>query len=460
MVILFLRFAMMDKSKKLKRYQRKDYTQLVQFPVEIIGRDGLVRRYSFEASIRLYQRRIASAPLRYHDPDVAGAEAGHCRSRIAQLRRSYCDHFGWPEVQGDQAAGEFAGELVAFLRRFLGDGDIGLRLGSVIEGDPGQIWFVEQPALRRSYLLYLYKFLSNGPCSEREAFFQLLRLVQGSKGVEVERLTAFHHTADCGLVLTASGQQSNEDLGFNEFFFQDHVVEGPFTEPLERRDAFQQGLRALSVGDANGSLVHFEHAIAENPYRQRAHACVVAVTDFLDRPEETEIATRAALHYFPESAEMQFMQAVAFFKMGECAQAQNAVERTLGNQVENDRTRALQIRIALAQGKNARALELTASGPEQSQSALADLMRTEKIGKLLRWQSRLAFAAGLGALVSFFMIFVALVPSALVAGSTLTLLGLSKRVLPRKLALHLSETDRFLGLGLPENLLMEGAVER
>jgi hypothetical protein len=451
---------MIDKSKKLKRYQRKDYTQLVQFPVEIIGRDGLVRRYSFEASIRLYQRRIASAPLRYHDPDVAGAEAGHCRSRIAQLRRSYCDHFGWPGIQSDQTAGEFTGELVAFLRRFLGEGDLGLRLGSVVKGESERIWFVEQPDLNRSYLLYLYQFDSNGPCAEREAFFQILRHLQGSKGVQVENLTAFHHTADCGLVLTASGQQTNDELGFAEFFLQDHIVAGPFTEPVERRDAFQRGLRALSVGDANGSLVHFEHAIAENPYRQRAHACVVAVTDFLDRPEETAIATRAALHYFPENPGMKFMQAVAFFKMGKWPEAQEAVAQTLQKQTEDDRTRALQIRIALAQKNRKWALELTASSPGQSQVALAELMRTEKIGQILRWQGWLAFGAILSALVSLFTISVSVVPSALMAGFALTFLSLCKMVLPRKLALHLSETDRFLGLGLPEDLLLEGAVER
>ena len=52
----------MEKARKLRRYNRKDYAQLVDFPVEIVGRDGKVRRYSFEESVRLYQRRIASAP--------------------------------------------------------------------------------------------------------------------------------------------------------------------------------------------------------------------------------------------------------------------------------------------------------------------------------------------------------------------------------------------------------------
>jgi hypothetical protein len=450
----------MDKFKKLKRYQRKDYTQIVQFPVEIIGRDGLVRRYSFEASVRLYQRRIASAPLRYHDPDIAGAETGHCRSRIAQLRRSFCDHYGWPGVKEDQTVGEFAGELVAFLRRFLGEGEVDLKLGSVGSGDPGSIWFVEQPELGRTYLLYLFQFESNGPCPEREAFFQLLRLVQGEKGDEVEHLTAFHHTADCGLVLTAAGKQSNEELGYAEFFFGEHVVEGPYAPPEEARDAFQRGLRALSVGDANGSLVHFEHAIAENPYRHRAHACVVAITDYLDRPRETAIATRAALHYFPENADLLFMQAVAFYKMDALDAAGQSLQASLGKRPECERARALQLRIALAKGHQKEARRLTELSPENANESVADLMRTKAIGRVLRWRQRTALGAVFMALMSLGTMASSPAASALLAGLGLSLVGLAQVVLPRKLSLYLLESQRFLGLGLPENLLLEGAVER
>ena len=59
--LVSLHGGVLDKSHKIRRYKRKDYTAVVDFPVEIIGRDGVVRRYSFEESIRLYQRRIASA---------------------------------------------------------------------------------------------------------------------------------------------------------------------------------------------------------------------------------------------------------------------------------------------------------------------------------------------------------------------------------------------------------------
>ncbi|MEC9388543.1 MAG: hypothetical protein VX944_00570, partial [Myxococcota bacterium] len=60
----------MSKTNKIRRYRRKDYTSVVEFPVEIIGRDGMVRRYSFEESIRLYERRIASADIRYTDREL------------------------------------------------------------------------------------------------------------------------------------------------------------------------------------------------------------------------------------------------------------------------------------------------------------------------------------------------------------------------------------------------------
>ena len=63
----------MDKGRKLRRYSRKEYSQVVDFPVEIVGRDGVVRRYTFEESVRLYQRRIASAGMRYDDGEVVKA---------------------------------------------------------------------------------------------------------------------------------------------------------------------------------------------------------------------------------------------------------------------------------------------------------------------------------------------------------------------------------------------------
>ena len=116
----------MDKGRKLRRYSRKEYSQVVDFPVEIVGRDGVVRRYTFEESVRLYQRRIASAGMRYDDGEVVKAEVRHCRRRIEQLRKSYFARYGWSALQAPGSAGhldgEQAGEVAAFLRRCFGAG--------------------------------------------------------------------------------------------------------------------------------------------------------------------------------------------------------------------------------------------------------------------------------------------------------------------------------------------------
>ena len=47
-------------------------------PVEIVGRDGVTRRYTFEDAIRLYQRRVTFAPIRYRDAELVGDQPqGH-----------------------------------------------------------------------------------------------------------------------------------------------------------------------------------------------------------------------------------------------------------------------------------------------------------------------------------------------------------------------------------------------
>ena len=145
---------MIDRSWKLQRYDRKDYTELVEFPVEIVGRDGVVRRYSFEDSIRLYQRRISFAPVRYRERDLVNAELLHCRSRIEQLRRSYFQRFGWASEPGragpEEALGALAGELTAFLCRVLrAEGRIDVRIEPVRPQPDGTgTWFFEAAALK------------------------------------------------------------------------------------------------------------------------------------------------------------------------------------------------------------------------------------------------------------------------------------------------------------------------
>lgn len=311
----------MDKVRKLKRYQRKDYSQVVDFPVEIVGRDGVVRRYSFEASVRLYQRRIALAPMRYEEPEVVEAETQHCRKRIEQLRQSYFKRYGWSAIQGTSQEGslgdEFAGEVAAFLRRSFGEpGELdAIQVKFVDTGSHHRLFFVTQPALEDSFLLYLYRFKHHGGCEGREAFFQLLRVVQAAEGVNVERLLAFHHTADCGLVLTGVGQHLGAaalplvDEGDTDGTGEPHLLGG-----REQDVDTHEAMARLGEGDLEGALRAFEHAVLANAFNRRAYVGSAVLADVLGRPEDAEAAARMALHYFPGDPTFRYHLGLALFR--------------------------------------------------------------------------------------------------------------------------------------------------
>ena len=311
----------MDKVRKLKRYQRKDYSQVVDFPVEIVGRDGVVRRYSFEASVRLYQRRIALAPMRYEDREVVDAEVQHCRKRIEQLRHSYFKRYGWSNIQGAEQEGnlgsEFAGEVAAFLRRYFGEpGELdAVKVQFVDDGSHHRLFYVAQPTLEESFLLYLYRFKHHGGCEGREAFFQLLRVVQAAEGENVERLLAFHHTADYGLVLTGVAE-NRTSMPLTQVEADSHDGYSPphYFTAREPDAHVAEALRRLGEGELEGALVEFEQAVAINAFNRRAYVGVAVLADVLGRPEDVEVAARMALHYFPDDPTFRYHLGLALFR--------------------------------------------------------------------------------------------------------------------------------------------------
>ncbi len=105
----------------------KKYSDYIDFPVEIVGKDGVVRYYTFEESVSLYQRRIRLARLRYDTPTDRKKELEHCSNRIAQLRRSFFARYGWESFKlvnqmPQDLSIELSGELSAYLRRQFGCG--------------------------------------------------------------------------------------------------------------------------------------------------------------------------------------------------------------------------------------------------------------------------------------------------------------------------------------------------
>jgi tetratricopeptide (TPR) repeat protein len=357
----------MDKSRKLRRYGRKDYSQVVDFPVEIVGRDGVVRRYSFEESVRLYQRRIASADSRYRDSDIARAEAEHCRRRIEQLRRSYFARYGWSALQSASREGEggisdLAGEIAAFLRRCLetpeeqGLDDLELSALESQDGDTAsgvndgvdrRVFYAWRPEDDTRHLLYVFRFADASTNPTREAFFTFLKALQGPNqgGGSVEGLIAFHHSADCGLILTGRGATARP---------LDPEPLTPSWVPEEDEDVpdpLREGMMMLRRGEREEALRRFSAAYEQNHYRRAAYIGAAVVADQLGEHAEAETAALMGSRYFPDDAALHYHLAIARLRRGEPEEAEEALLRARELGGNRYGVRLLEALIALRAGR-------------------------------------------------------------------------------------------------------------
>jgi hypothetical protein len=325
----------MEQAKKLRRYTSKDYNQLVEFPVEIVSRDGVVRHYSFEASVRLYQRRIASAMSRYPDQEVARAEVNHCRARIEQLRKSYLARYGWAGIRSQEGpvlqVGPLAGEVAAFLRRYFEEEENldELQIIWVHDDEHYQMWWVKLNHAERSNLLYLFRFEHHGACEGREAFFAMLRLLRVAQGELVESVVAFHHTADCGLILSGTStpndalEQWKERVAIAE---QEEQLEMMEAAERARQDPYTDALRMLSSGDSMGALKRLEDALTGGPFRRPVALATAVVAESVGAYDSCEAAGLIGVHYLPTDPVFHYYVGLARLRQGRADDASAALE--------------------------------------------------------------------------------------------------------------------------------------
>lgn len=422
----------MDKNGKLQRYDRKDYSELVDFPVEIVGRDGVVRRYTFEDSIRLYQRRITFAPIRYRDVDLIRAEASHCRARIGQLRRSYFHRYGWGTPKGHSSAedqfGDFAGELAAFLCRVLDvDGRPELQLERLTAGEgPGgpSTWYVSRPAPGRGMLLYFHRFDPSGDRDAsqdrtRDQFFASIRDLQVARAQEgdAERLIAFHHNVDCGFVLTGrAGDHPGEPRAAGESRPVE-VAPTPWDEVME----------VVRRGDHDAALRRCRALVREQPWHRNAYVAGAMLASFL---EEHVIGDELALvgtRYFPSDGPLHYYVGLCRMRLGRYVDARQAFETALRLSPGHVAARAQLVILLLQTRHHKEARQLLAEGrcvPPDDKRAHHDLLSLEQ---WIRWRSWMvqsgAFSMVVGAVLAAagsapFVAF-----AAITIGATLALLG-------------------------------------
>jgi Flp pilus assembly protein TadD len=319
---------MIDRSWKLQRYDRKDYSELVEFPVEIVGRDGVVRRYSFEDSIRLYQRRISFAPVRYRERELVAAELLHCKSRIEQLRRSYFQRFGWAAEPGrrgpEDSLRHLSGELAAFLCRVLrSDGRVDVRIEAVNPtADGAGTWYVTPAGARTGMLLYVYRFEGEDPEPGRERFFRQVKDLEriGHADGDTERLLAFHHTLDCAFVLSGDADSAAiVDARAGEEDDASEVAPTPWDEIVD----------AIRRGDHAGALRRCRQVVIDQPWHRQAYTAGALLAVAAGELVVAEELGLLGVKYFPTDAALRYYLAVAWARQGRDAEAETGAREAL-----------------------------------------------------------------------------------------------------------------------------------
>jgi len=398
----------MDKSHKLQRYDRKDYSELVEFPVEIVGRDSVVRRYTFEDSIRLYQRRISCAPIRHRDPELIDAEVVHCRSRIEQLRRSYFHRYGWGTPEGTPGAeewfGDLSGELAAFLCRvFSVEGRPEVTIDPVErEHDGISTWYVvrradepssDRPPLRgkprgSGMLLYLHRFEGTAADSVRERFFTMLKELDrtGRGGGDAEKLLAFHHTMDCGFVLTGRGGDFAAFVPHRDDSLPPiEVTPTPWDDVLE----------TVRRGDHEAAIRRCRELVREQPWHRHAYVAGALLStahgDHLAGEDLAFVGTR----YFPTDGVVRYYLALCRWRLGRVGEGERGLREAL--ELSPD-VAAARLALALLLVRTRRAREAAAllrDGEGVEPDDRKGGLELENLGRWIRWRRALSWGAAL-----------------------------------------------------------------
>lgn len=422
----------MVQENKLRRYSSKDYSEVIDFPVELIDRDGVVRRYSFEESLRVYQRRIASAQWRYSDDSVIAAEVDHCKKRIDQIRRSYllrCKDIG-ARVAREQQTGDqtILGEGLALLHETLTreqggplrTEELPIEIEVVVERGVPAVYQIRRSDHDGAYLLYIF------PKEHEDDFVAHVHTLQPASafdGGRFERLLQARRGETANFVLTGRPAASDGAAGGLAFgpvdgglgdidaglFEPDEALpwwsapEDP-EDPSPGATELSTGLSALRRKDLNEAIRQFKAAIEVNPYHRDAYLALSTLLDATGAVEEGEMYGTMAMSYLPDDGMIRFNVGLNLLRQGRHDEALAAFEQAGRREPELHQPRYFAGLILAVGGRlDEAAAALTAARarePEEEriETALGWVQRRIRIRRSTRIVGALALMAA-GALV-------------------------------------------------------------
>ena len=324
----------MVEENKLRRYRGKDYSETVEFPVELVDRDGVVRQYSYRESLRVYLRRIASAHIRYSDENLVIAEVDHCNKRIEQLRRSYlrrCRDLGARLASDRRTNVQFVlGEGLAVLHEELGEPlfeSNELDIVALAEEENPSVYQVTRASIRQTYLLYVFEGDREG--TPYETYRRSLEWNERSGASIDERLVVAREGETAAFLLTQ--RVAHEPAGSEDGLFdiwrekREAVVESdPDDYPGAAR--FAAGLVALKQRNPTEAIRYFKETIDENPYHREAYLALSTLLDTAGAVDEGEMYSSLAVSYLPDDGLVHFNRGLSLMRQGRRIEACSAFE--------------------------------------------------------------------------------------------------------------------------------------
>ncbi len=343
-------------SEELQAYENKDYSEVIQFPVELVDRDGVVRRYSYEESLAVYHRRIQSAPWRLDDDQVVRAEIGHCSRRIDQIKRSFREQLeegsSHRVLDNPRAVlGEGYEILAAFYDKVLErrqltlDGGLGLAVALLQDEADCRLYHLSFGSQQGGHLLYVYPFEKPGDQDPRDAWREATQRHRRYQGAQVERLLLAEQGDAAGYILTGTEEiprglrarllKHSSDKEFLQ-------IPGGREDQFARRwsaslpsgssnhstwnEAFDRGMLALGRDQLSDALEHFEHAVEQNPYHRESYLAVLGVLDTIGGYEEADLYAEMARSHLPSDGLICYRIAILHVRQGRLDQALEAFD--------------------------------------------------------------------------------------------------------------------------------------
>ncbi len=434
--------------EKVRAYDGKDYSEDIEFPVELVDRDGVVRRYSYEESLAVYHRRIQSAPWRYGEDELIRAEIYHCTRRIDQIKRSYqrkSRHGDAGPTNPRAALGEaFEAIRDHYLdlirdRRLTLTGDLALEL-SLLDDQPScRVYHLGFGGPRGGHLVYVYPFDRLGDGDPRRSFEEardsFRRILPGAG---VERLLGVEEGRNAGYLLTgavefpegldalctqaentgADGDDGNQPwwLGGPQ---PEEEVEEPGTGP------FEDGVAALRDEDADQAVACFRDAVEQNPFHREAYLALLAVLDGSQRYEEASLYAEMALRNLPADALIRYRQGINLVRLGRLREAVAVFDEAAAGTPVLHQPSYFAAHVLLARGRDldgahTRLRRAVGLAPDEEQ--VVDAFATVERALLLR---RVLRSVGLGCLALAGLGLAYDVPSSAISGVAALVLALA-----------------------------------